>query len=129
LRSGYLHGDQSAGYEVVLTGAVERGGAASIVGQFSQHRVAAYAAQYAVLLMEAIGEAVGRSFTVNILGPKLSAAFSLERSAVMMERHKQVARRKLQQTAVGNCDGGSKTNALICGASGPLAEYLEIYTL
>ncbi len=85
LRSGYLHGDQSGGYEVVLMGAEERGGAASIVGQFSQHRVAAYAAQYAVLLMEAIGKAVGRSFAVSILGPKLAAAFSLERRAVMME--------------------------------------------
>lgn len=75
MRSSYLHGDQAAYYEVCEMYDERRGGAPSFVGQFSEHRVAGYAAQYTLMLMQAIEEAVGREFAVSVLGPKLSKLF------------------------------------------------------
>ncbi len=75
LRSGYLHGDQAAYYEVCEMYADERANQPSVSGQFSEHRVVGYAAQYAVLFMSAVEEAVGRQYGVAYLGPKIARLF------------------------------------------------------
>jgi hypothetical protein len=78
MRSGYLHGDQSAVYELFVSTYEDERPTASFEARFSEHRILGSNAQIALLLMDAIGEATGRTHATNVLLPKLFAAFGMK---------------------------------------------------
>jgi hypothetical protein len=77
MRSGYLHGDQSAAYELFIDADERPGNAASYEGRFSEQRILGSNAQLALLFMDAIGEATGRPYAADVLSSKLVAAFGV----------------------------------------------------
>lgn len=89
MRCGYLHGDQGALYEVCNMYAERRYGEPSFTAQFSDRRVVGYAAYYALKLMSAIEDAVGRQYAVTVLKQKLDRLFEpakLKRGRISVRR-------------------------------------------
>jgi hypothetical protein len=89
MRSGYLHGDQGALYEVCNMRAELREGEPSFNAQFNDRRVAGYATYYALKLMSAVEDAVGRQYAVFTLKQKLDRLFrpaQLKRGRISVRR-------------------------------------------
>lgn len=78
MRSGYLHGDQSALYELFMYADTRPDNSASYEARFSEARILGANAQFVVLLMDAMGDATGRRFAISdVLLGKLIAAFGI----------------------------------------------------
>jgi hypothetical protein len=80
MRSGYLHGDQSAIYEMLIDYRDDVKPRASFIPRFSEHRILGSNAQLVLLFMDAIGEATGRTYAANVLAPKLFKAFEIKQN-------------------------------------------------